>query len=404
MVLLKDYQEFAGQHYETGTVRNALAYQGVKAPHTKKSASEALLMGVSGGLNFGYFTFEYEGYLPHIALLTRNTFDPLETLLERLAIPQEVYQTDKAQKGEANLLEVLESGRPALVWADMFSMPYNNLPYDERAWGMIPVLVYGYEDGTVYIADRSNRPFKVSADDFNKARTRVKQDKFRVMMLDAPDWSRLPAAVSQSIWQCIRIFTEAPPKGGRNNFGLAALEHWANMLTNIRNKQSWARFFEPGERMWMGLAGNTIQPGAFTYIARRSGNNAERGMYADFLDEAADILKKPGLNEAANQFRQSEIAWGQFAEMLLPDNVPAFKEAKELLTRKSALFIEKGADGVDEIQQINTQFQKLQKKAAERFPLNDAQVTTFRERLSEQVLKIHDLERDAIECLKSVMI
>ena len=84
MTILKDYKTFDGVHYETGTLHNILAYQGVKAPHTGKAISEALLLGVSGGITVGYFTFEYTGYLPHIALLTRNTFTPLETIFDRL--------------------------------------------------------------------------------------------------------------------------------------------------------------------------------------------------------------------------------------------------------------------------------------------------------------------------------
>ena len=67
--------------------------------------------------------------------------------------------------GEANLLEVLESGRPALVWADMFSLPYNDLPYDERNWGMMPLVVYGYEGETACLADRANVPLVVAASD-----------------------------------------------------------------------------------------------------------------------------------------------------------------------------------------------------------------------------------------------
>jgi hypothetical protein len=404
MVMLKDYQAFAGRHYETGTIHNALAYQGVKVPHTGKPSSEALLMGISGGATFGYFTFEYGGYLPHIALLTRNTFDPMPTLLERLAIPQDVLQTDNPQKGEANLLEVLESGRPALVWADMFSLPYPNLPYDEHNWFVIPIVVYGYEEGIAYLADRSSHPIKVTTEDLNKARARRKQDKFRVMMLDTPDWNRLPAAVSQSIWQCIRLYTEAPPKGKRDNFGLAALQYWADMLTNTRNKQSWARYFPPGERMWMALAGDIVQPGAFGFIRREAGNSAERGMYADFLDEAAAILKKPALKEAATQFRRSETAWSELADMLLPDEVPLFKEAKEIITRKHALFIEKGSDALDEIRQLNERFKSLQQQAADHFPFDDAQASAFRAGLATQVLKIRDLERDAVECLKSAMV
>jgi hypothetical protein len=38
--------------------------------------SKALLLGVNDGIAFGYFTFEYKGILPHMAILARNTFDP----------------------------------------------------------------------------------------------------------------------------------------------------------------------------------------------------------------------------------------------------------------------------------------------------------------------------------------
>ena len=65
MPILENYQQFNGRHWETGTVCNFLAYTGVKAPHTGRPYSEALLMGVSGGAVMGYFSFAYEGYDPH---------------------------------------------------------------------------------------------------------------------------------------------------------------------------------------------------------------------------------------------------------------------------------------------------------------------------------------------------
>ncbi len=75
MPILKDYNAFGGRHYETGTIHNALAYQGVRAPHTDEPYSEALLMGVSGGVAFGYFTFHYAGLEPQLSAipLTRWT-------------------------------------------------------------------------------------------------------------------------------------------------------------------------------------------------------------------------------------------------------------------------------------------------------------------------------------------
>jgi hypothetical protein len=403
MVILNKYNEFAGRHTETGTVRNALAYQGVTAPHTGQPCSEALLLGISGGITFGYFTFEYTGYPPHISLLTRNTFDPLETIFERLAIPRDVIQTTSPEKAEVNLRETLEGGRPAIVWADMFSLTYNDLPYDEHNWGVVPLLVYGLEEGQAYLADRAAVPIIVPAAELENARARIKKNKFRVMTLDAPDMSQLASAVSKGIWQCISLYTDAPPKGKRDNFGLSALKHWADMLTNQRNKQSWARYFPPGDRLWMALAGNRVQPGIFSWIRRDPGNSADRGRYADFLKEAAIILDKPGLIDAAALFVRSEAEWTALTELILPPSIPVFKETSELLARRHDLFIGQGAGALEDIRQIHARLQTIQQTVASAFPLSDSEVTAYFKRVAEQVLVIHAVEQDAVARLQSAM-
>lgn len=143
MPILNNYQQFNGRHWETGTVCKFLAYTGVKAPHTGRPYSEALLMGISGGVVMGYFSFAYKGYDPQARILTRNTFDPLDTMLARLGVVQHRRHTTSPEKGVANLLDTLEGGEPAIVWADYFSLPYNAFPYDEGMWAMFPILVYG---------------------------------------------------------------------------------------------------------------------------------------------------------------------------------------------------------------------------------------------------------------------
>ncbi|MBN1449981.1 MAG: hypothetical protein JW963_03125 [Anaerolineales bacterium] len=55
MNIKSSFGKFNGRHWETGSVHNALALQGVVAPHTGQPFSEALLLGVSGGITFGYF-------------------------------------------------------------------------------------------------------------------------------------------------------------------------------------------------------------------------------------------------------------------------------------------------------------------------------------------------------------
>jgi hypothetical protein len=404
MTIIKNYHHFAGRHRETGSIHNILAYQGIPAPHTHKPISEALLLGISGGITFGYFTFEYEGYAPHVALLTRNTFDPMETIFERLVIPREVLQTSKPETGAKNLLHVLESGHPALVWADAFLLPYNLLPYNKGYWMMAPVVVYGIENDAAYIADRSCKPFIIPMAELTAARARIKDDKFRILALDAPDMDKLPAAVQKGIWQCISLYTDAPPKGKRENFGLAALEYWANMLTNTRNKHSWERYFPAGRRLYAALAGDTIQPGTFDWINTWSvGGGAERGLYADFLDEAAAILNKPDLKSAATQFRSAANAWRALADALLPDGVPLLKETRDLKLRRHRLFIEQGGEVLDEIRTINARLQEIKTVAAEDFPLSPNEAAVMRGNLAQQVLNIRDLERKAVQMMQAAM-
>lgn len=403
MPVLKNYRCFDGLQQETGAVHNILAYGGQLAPHSGKPLSEALLLGISGGITVGYFLFEYQGYLPHVALLTRNTFDPLETLFERLVLPREVLQTSRPDAGLDNLIATLEGGHPALVWVDMFSLPYNLLPYDAGMWGMVPIVVYGVEGDTVSIADRAQQPLTVTVDELTKARWRVKADKFRIMVLDAPDMDKLPAAVLKGIWQCISLFTDAPPKGKRDNFGFAALGYWADMLVNTRNKHSWERYFPAGSRLYSALAGDIGQPGTFDWIMSWNGSDgAERGLYADFLDEAAAILGKPALKAVGAQFRQSAAAWNALATALLPDDIPLFKETRELKLRKRALF-QQGMTTIDERKAINARLSELKNTAAD-FTMSAGDYAAFRETLRTHILKIRDLEQTAVTELQAAVI
>ncbi len=405
---MKTRTQFTGRHWETGSIHNALALQGVKAPHTGKPYSEALLLGISGGIAFGYFTFEYKGYLPHVAMLTRNTFNPFSTILERLGIAQDIQQTNKAEIAENNLRNTLDSGLFPLLWADHFSLPYNNLPSDQPMWGMMPILAVESDAATresVTVADRSSRPLHLSMADLTKARGRVKDDKYRLITLDAPQTAKLAGAVHKGICQAISLFMEEPPRGARYNFGFAAYERLAELLVNTRNKQSWERFFAPGARMYHALAGSPVQPGAYHWIMTwGSADGAERGLYADFLDEAAQILKKPALKESAQKFRESYQLWLAFADALLPDDIPLLGESKKLIQKKHDLFINKGESALPEIKQINTRLNELLKQSETDFPLSNAQAAEFRANLRDILLKISAVEQQAVDLLQSAIV
>jgi hypothetical protein len=404
-VTMKATTQLNGRHWETGSIHNALALQGIKAPHTGKPYSEALLLGVSGGIAFGYFTFEYQGYLPHVAILTRNTFNPFSTILERLGIAQDVQQTNKAEIAEKNLRETLQSGLYPILWADQFSLPYNGLPANEPMWGMMPMLAVVVDDQSVTIADRSSQPFQISMQGLTKARGRVKEDRYRLITLDAPQTAKLAGAVHKGICQAISLFTENPPRGARDNFGFAAYEKLAEMLVNMRNKHSWERLFAPGVRMYHALAGSPVQPGAYHWVNTwGSADGADRGLYADFLLEAAHILNKPMLSDAAAKFRESHKLWLACADAMLPDDVPLLGESKRLIQRKHDLFIEQGENGLQEIKKIDARLNELLTEAANGFPLSGSQSADLRSNLRDILLQIKTAEEQAVELLQAAVL
>lgn len=400
MPVLKGYEQFEGVHWETGTVRNYLEFIGVNAPHSGKPYSEALLMGISGGAVMGYFSFAYEGYDPMCNILTRNTFDPLERLLSRMGIVQHVLQTASPEKGVQNLVDLLEEGRPGIVWADMYSLPYNHMPEDEGMWSMFPVLVFGYEQQAdrVSIADRAKVPLYATVEAFEAARRRVKKTRHRVVALEPPDPAKIPAAVMQGISDSIKLYLEKPPKGSKNNFGLQTYRWWIELLTRPKARLSWAREFPPGARMYAGLKT------AFYHITSFGNLGcAERDVFAAFLLEAAQILDKPGLAEAAEHFQASAAAWEDLSQALLPDDVPPLGKTRALMLERRDVFYQQGNDGLERIQAIDEDLASLRQEMEHNFPLDESGAAAFRERLAGRVQAVHDIEERAVSRMQAAM-
>lgn len=399
MPVLAGYNQFDGIPWATGYLKNALAYQGVTAPHTGQPYTEALLTGINGGICAGYFSFEYEGYLPHLHFLTRYLFTEAPgAVFERLAIPMQVQQTPNPQKAAANLVGALAQGKAAIVWADGARLPYNNYPTGDDFWNIMPLIVYGYEvGGSVQIADRACVPLTVHEDELIAARARIAKTRNRMMTIGDPNPNRLPEAVRAGIQSCIDIFTGKSPVGSNGNFGLNAYQKWIKLLEG-KGKESWAVRFAPGARMYAGLTS------AYKYLETYfTGGRGARHIYADFLEEAAVILEKPTLRQAAPLFRNSAVAWDALTTALLPDDIPMLRAARELLVRDYQLFLEQGGASLGERRSITARLAELEMEAAEDFPLNDAQAADFRAALRTHLLNLHDTEKIAIAALVEAM-
>ena len=112
----------------------------------------------------------------------------------------------------------------------------------------------------------------VSPETLAAARGRVKKDKFRIITLEPPVADKLAAAVQAGIWDTIKLFTEKPPKGSRNNFGLQAYQWWIKLLTRPRTRLSWEKEFPAGRPMFAGLTSQFSDINTFgKETVRRSG-------------------------------------------------------------------------------------------------------------------------------------
>ncbi len=199
----------------------------------------------------------------------------------------------------------------------------------------------------------------------------------------------------------IRLFTEKPPKGSKNNFGLNAYQFWAKMLRAPKQRLSWEKQFPAGLPMYAGLTSAYN----FAYLfGKGSDQDAERTTYANFLDEAAIILELPALNDAAQAFRSSAKAWHAFAKTLLPDEIEPFAKTRQLMWRKQELFLEQGGAALAEIQEINSRLANIRQSMDTDFPLMQAEVEAHRERMAEQIMVIHDEEAQAVEALQSAIV
>ena len=266
---------------------------------------------------------------------------------------------------------------------------------------MIPLVVFGRDahKGTVEVADQSRLPMRVAESDLTQARGRVKKVKFRLMTLSLPSFEKLAQGVASGIRACIQSFHSSPVKGYVNNFGFAAYQRWADVLTGDKDKQSWNKIFPPGRPMFSGLAS------AFDRIELfGTGGAASRPLFADFLEETSLILDKPALRESAAQFRTLAPQWSDLSIALLPDDQPLFKETRLLLLQKRDLFWEQGGSAKGEIVQINARLSAIRSAMETDFPLSDEDAIALKQNLREHVLRIHDAEKVAITDLEKALI
>jgi hypothetical protein len=398
MPTIATYRQFGGIHPETAALTNILAAKQIVAPHTGKPFSEAMILGISGGLGMGYILWEFlEHRMEHnikvLVLAFHNnwqyTIKYYEAVCQRLGLKYSIPETSNKKVATQTLHDALARAAPVVVWVDGASMPYLQLPEAMKGHFGHFVAVCGTEGDNVLIDDLAAQPFKVPADVFAGARARIGSFKNRLLVVEGAAANiNLEAAITQGI-----VFCAEHLSSDSESFSLPAIRKWAKLMTDQKNKKGWPVVFKDRRGLYSTLTS------LFEAIELQGAPGGLRGMYNDFLLEAANVVNNPRLKEPAEHYAALAKHWHALAEEALPDTVPQFKRAKQVLRERQNVLL-KGGEAWRTTQPLTEELRVIRSECNLNFPLNDQEISALFSTLQTRLQAIYQAEVEAIKSLK----
>ncbi len=276
-----------------------------------------------------------------------------------------------------------------MAWVDF----EDDLPYRHHLTGVVNVFEIDSSTNEAYIDDRSAQPFRIPLDALQAARARVPSFKNRLMLIAPPEKIHLEIAILAGLQDQVDHL-RAPS----NSFSLPAIRKWARLMTDTRNKKSWPNVFAQRNRLF-----GTLRAIYHGIELSGTGGGGMRGMYADFLMEAAPVVGIPALEEVAEQYRNLATLWTELADASLPPHIPGFQETRQLLSQRSTVLLEKGSAGAETVRPYEERIQEIKIEIDAAFPLNEAEISDLFEQLQQLLYKIFELENTAVEALASAL-
>ncbi|MEP7380644.1 MAG: DUF4872 domain-containing protein [Gemmatimonadota bacterium] len=325
-----------GVHDQTSALRDLFAAEGIDAPHTQLPPSEALLLGLGGGIGAAVFTFQYKGELPHLYVETRCSpqfaYDLAFVQRAAAGLGASLHVvTGTTSKAAARALDsALASGHPALCLLDANALPHHvGSPQGALPW---VVVVHEQHGDVVVVTDRSQLTLEIPRATLDAARAAFAKGKGAVATLIPGPVGSLEAGILTGIRYCIaELAGREVRKGFAGNFGLRALDKWIGEIVK-GGKEGWRARFAPGKPLAAAL-----RQGYGWIETSGTGGGAFRGLYADFLREAAVVTGNTQLVAVARRYDALAVAWTGLFASLMPEGTPLGEMRRQLHERMSAV-------------------------------------------------------------------
>ncbi|MFX1492044.1 MAG: BtrH N-terminal domain-containing protein [Promethearchaeota archaeon] len=442
-MIVEGYTQFGATERTAGALRNILDHLGVIAPHSGEPFTEALLMGIGGGLGAEYATWAFKGIDPsrppksqlylryhHVKnYIEKKEETFLRKIATRIGTPLTVKETTSRERADQFLHQSLQAGNPVMVqlsiWHSIYSrqevndryhnnckfyppllydeyvsfLPYYSLPYP---WitGHFAIL-YGIDEDSnqVYLTDYSNRPHTLSLHQFTDSRSIIKGWKNAAYTITVPQTKpNLVKAIRLGIHDSTESLLHEKTVISGAHLRVEAWKAMATMIGDFDGKRGWLALFKEPWQLYDTLTRLHAQ-----IAFHNSDSGALRSSYADFLEEASNILKKPTLKQIAHQFSEIGIMWDEIGTTALNDNIPEL-----LSTRKAALkwhntFKVQGSAASQSLDNLSKKIQGIRSTFTKELPLTQRELLTLLEELSIRFHEVYEAEKAALQALHTIM-
>ena len=398
-VQVPGFRHGGGSDCDLAALRNLLAHRGIVAAHTGAAPTEALLMGLGGGVSL-FFTMERVAAGVQAILELRFAersyrAEFFENACTALGARYSAPEFTAARRARSQLMGHLARGEPVIVFAERAHLPHCTVPIDVPSFGCRRMVAIGYEAETArwLLGDRAAEPFRVADEDLADARRLVHVVQSRLVRVAPP---ARPRDLKRVVRERLAGTLHAMGPGTTRTSGLAALNTLARALREPKFVRSWHREMATPEALWHGLTG------LYEAVELHGGGGGYRKLYADFLVEAAGILDEPRLEGCAGDFRTLARTWTGFARSCLPDSNGPLARSRALLEERQRLFDRRGPDSQAKRERLTAEL--LAARAAyARAPLAGSAHADFLADLGRRVARLRADETDALFGLAEVV-
>lgn len=286
--------EFQHRHYahcESGVVTSLLSHAGL-------SLSEPMIFGLAGGLTFAYLPFIRINGMP---LLAYRMFPRaiIRGVQSRLGVRFRAKTYRDPETAMAELDRLIDRGQAVGLQTSVYWLPY--FPPEMRfQFNAHNLIVFGKQNGGFLISDPVvDHVVQVRREDLQKARFArgTLAPKGYLYYVDyVPGQVDLEKKIPTAIRKTVNMMLHAPLI-----FGLQGVSFMANRIEGMQGRKDSRAI-----RLFLG------------HVVRMqeeigTGGGGFRYMYAAFLQEAAERLQRPALQNASVMLTNAGDQWRQFA-------------------------------------------------------------------------------------------